>query len=533
MNRCSAVTLPVLQDFIRKKSLVCLQKMLMKNPNLCDQIHDRVLECLSDQDPGVVAVTVQVARSICELRSEASDLDLARSLALIQEQILDKKLPPEYNFHSEAAPWFQSDLLSLMALIVERSQKWDPDIYEAIGSVIVKTMDEASPKEPIGQAIIYECIKVISALNLLESDLARTSKALNFINRFLQSKHNNAKYTGLSALELLLRKRPPQLSEAQEDSVLQCLSHYDDSIRRKTLSLLYVLANESNVRVICEKLIEHVRLSEDEFQRRDLIAKTMDLAERLTSSLDWHASVMLKLLQCSGGVQRETIMGKMTAALGEDSPDKKDEDEVDRVGAKLTRVLKKIMDSSTSIPPPVTVLRLYVWCFVRFGDAKAAPGVVCDVGSMQTDFSDPNWQPVLGACLDAIFHLVAQSSIDCDAKVEAFVRKCTSNSTTVSELAWELQRLLENLEQVKAAMEGDKVTFKEDETLSFLDGVVVDSLREGKSKPYRPRSKVKERMMMARSSSSSANNSLRLTSYQQMDESSRSGIQFRLGDLER
>jgi vesicle coat complex subunit len=37
------------KDFIRKKSLVCLQKMLKRNPSLAAQIESRVYQRLTDQ----------------------------------------------------------------------------------------------------------------------------------------------------------------------------------------------------------------------------------------------------------------------------------------------------------------------------------------------------------------------------------------------------------------------------------------------------------------------------------------------------
>ncbi len=48
------------KDFSRKKALVCLQHVLTKDPAVADQMRSRVLACLGDPDPGVVAVAVQV-----------------------------------------------------------------------------------------------------------------------------------------------------------------------------------------------------------------------------------------------------------------------------------------------------------------------------------------------------------------------------------------------------------------------------------------------------------------------------------------
>ena len=64
----TAMTAPLLlektahtKDFVRKKALVCLQRVLESDAGApSPELESRVLSCLSDPDPGVVAVAVQV-----------------------------------------------------------------------------------------------------------------------------------------------------------------------------------------------------------------------------------------------------------------------------------------------------------------------------------------------------------------------------------------------------------------------------------------------------------------------------------------
>ena len=124
------------KDFIRKKALVCLHSLLRRNSNLAPQIEARVFQKLTDQDPGVVAVTVQVLKSLYELKEKCQDAcKIVPGLLNIQDQILDHKLPSEYDRQGAhgtiPAPWFQIDILSLVATLVERSQ-WDAKMYDHI-----------------------------------------------------------------------------------------------------------------------------------------------------------------------------------------------------------------------------------------------------------------------------------------------------------------------------------------------------------------------------------------------------------------
>ncbi len=58
------------KDFIRKKSLICLQQIIKKSPAQGSQLEGKIMHCLSDPDPGVVAVAVQVVRTIWEAKEK-------------------------------------------------------------------------------------------------------------------------------------------------------------------------------------------------------------------------------------------------------------------------------------------------------------------------------------------------------------------------------------------------------------------------------------------------------------------------------
>ena len=524
----SPMILPILleklthsKDFIRKKALICLQQLIIKNPDIGVQFGLRIHQCLSDPDPGVVAIAVQVARTICE-QSQDCDFKLIPTLTSILEQILSNRLPSEYTRKGIPAPWFQIDILKLLSVIVAKG-KWDPEVYESLSAVVINVMDSANPKETSGQAIIMECVQIISNMNRLESDAVRTNKALQFIRRFIQSKHNDVKYIGLSALEIIFKHSPPKLGPEEEESVLNCLSHFDVTIQRKTLSLLYVLASKDNVRKICDKLVEYIKDSEDDFQREDLIEKVLDLANSFSIGLDWNVSVLLKLLQSSTGNQREKLLTKLKNAVKIRNEDSKQVlTEKKKVGLKLTVILKKIC-SSEKPPPPA--LRLYVWSLTEnFNsdeeiDVAKAVDEICKIGQTCDGSNADVWQPVLVSCLHSLFNLLSKINSNPTESLKEFLKKCQSepNSLEVQDLAEEILHLIPFSKEIQESLNSFDIgpVNVQDYTMTYLDEHVSKSLRLRPTVPYIHRPKI------IKSMDSSDLSNLRFTPYQVLEEKDR------------
>ncbi len=57
--------------------------------------------------------------SCCFQKDPAAHKDLIRNLIEIEAQILNRKLPVEYEFHSVPAPWLQIQILKLLRRLGE------------------------------------------------------------------------------------------------------------------------------------------------------------------------------------------------------------------------------------------------------------------------------------------------------------------------------------------------------------------------------------------------------------------------------
>lgn len=521
--------LPILQektthtkDFIRKKALICLEAIMQKAPDHISSLESTIYNCLSDPDPGVVGVAVQVMKCVT-LHNSTCDSGLIKPLIEILNQILDHKFPKEYVYHGVEAPWVQMDVMILIGILLERSD-WSDHHAALISKSLLRSLEGVSPKETIGQAIIYQCIKTIAVMNqksLGQSKLYQqlVDKSLFYINKCLQSKHNNMKYMGLASLYEFFRYPPtPKLTEQEQENVLACLKHPDDSIQRKALSFLYELANDENITGICATLVEFIRSSKDTFQTEELIRKCMEVAKkRHQSNLGWYTGLLLKLLQASKS-NREGIMFEIQGILGAPQNEKEDEEKRNtrhKSGLKLSKVLENLCNKEK--PPPI-VQRLYLWALVQDfqTDITSNTSKVLEIGrqALDLDLNSPEFEKIVISALDSVFYIIQSSAEASHEDLFAFIQACAQKykNPRIQDLALEVQFFLTHLSD----WQGSPKTKDEspDWTLSCADEFVVKCLTEDEHlEVYDPRRKLDQKL------SWHSESSFRFTPYNVFEES--------------
>lgn len=81
------------------------------------------------------------------------------------------------------------------------------------------------------------------------------------ISTFLKSTNHNLKYVGIDALSRIVRINSNYANEHQF-AVIECLEDPDETLKRKTLELLFKMTNPNNVevRLRCKSLLFFVSL---------------------------------------------------------------------------------------------------------------------------------------------------------------------------------------------------------------------------------------------------------------------------------
>lgn len=83
--------------------------------------------------------------------------------------------------------------------------------------------------------------------------------------------------------------------------VVDCLEDADDTLKIKTLDLLFKMTNTQNVEPIVEKLLTYLKDAPIESQtRKDLVIKINELTDKFAPNKKWYINTMNKLFEMGG-----------------------------------------------------------------------------------------------------------------------------------------------------------------------------------------------------------------------------------------
>jgi len=83
--------------------------------------------------------------------------------------------------------------------------------------------------------------------------------------------------------------------------VVDCLEDADDTLKIKTLDLLFKMTNKQNVEPIVDKLLSYLKAAPHESKaRNDLVAKISELGEKFAPTKNWYIRTMNKVFEMGG-----------------------------------------------------------------------------------------------------------------------------------------------------------------------------------------------------------------------------------------
>jgi hypothetical protein len=160
----------------------------------------------------------------------------------------------------------------------------DKAASEQIYPILRQVLKKADIGINVGYAIVYECVRTAIAI-FPSPDLIEA--AASSISRFILSQSHNLKYLGINALASIVQI-DSKFAVDHQMTVIDCLEDPDETLRRKTLDLLYSMTNPQNVRVIMKKLVSHLRSTVDTFVRTELVSRTVQIAEKYAPDAAWY-----------------------------------------------------------------------------------------------------------------------------------------------------------------------------------------------------------------------------------------------------
>uniref|UniRef100_A0A3B3U1E7 AP-4 complex subunit epsilon n=1 Tax=Poecilia latipinna TaxID=48699 RepID=A0A3B3U1E7_9TELE len=446
------------KEIIRRKAVLALYKFYLIAPNQVQHIHNKFRKALCDKDPGVMSASLHIYLQLIQENPEGYK-DLAPSFVTILKQVVGGKLPMDFNYHSVPAPWLQIHLLRILSLLGKNDQSTSEIMYEIL--------DESLRRAEMNHNITYEDTFLL--------------KAAKCIGNFVLSPKINLKYLGLKALTYVVQQ-DPKLALQHQMTIIECLDHSDLIIKRETLELLFRITNDQNVTVIVEKMLDFLRISEDDHTTIDLVGKVAELAEKYPYKYnEWFIDTMNTVFSLGGDLLQPDIPNSFLKLLSEGDVE---EDKKLRLFA-VNSYISLLQGDSSKLPQ--RFLQVICWVLGEYSHLREdlEPGVVVRLLAKLLDMKSSSSET-------KCWVLMAMTKLCPGGAALALVHDVSetyssSLDTMLRQRAQELQILSQDSElQAKvlprsASMEPVEV----DSSLSFLDGFVSEALAAGAA-PYKP-----------------------------------------------
>lgn len=463
------------RDIVRKKAVMALRSLYMKNPSAIPDVRELAKKSVSDNDLGVVSSALHIFYELIKA-NPARYKDLLLGFVNLQTMILEGKIAKDYDYHGVASPWIQMKLLRILALLGADDQKSSKKIYPVLG----KTLSKLNTNSLISYAVAYECTRTITSI-YPDKDLI--DKAARCVGVFLVAKSNDIKYLGINTLTSLIQMGGGFVMEpAYQRVVIDCLNDPDETLKRKTLDLLCHITNAGNVETVCDKLLSYLKSTTDAYFRTQLVDRITELAERYAPDNSWYILTINEVFELGGSLVREGVAHNLMRLLAEGS----DDEEVDNETRRFA-VLSYIDLLEKPVLPDILV---WVICWVlgeySYTASEYEPRVILEqlFSLLERKFEDPSTK---GWIVTAIGKLASQIGQLYDDTRNVLEKHVAGTDVELRQRCSEIQELSQNtfLMQSVLPLDGCCEDLEVDESLSFLDDLVSKALSNGAS-PYRP-----------------------------------------------
>ena len=287
-------------SYLRKKASLAAIRLLKKEPDLIEQLGDRIVSLLKDKAHGVLITGLQLMIEVLDLIPDLKEeyQKLVPSLVRLLRNFISMGFSPEHDVAGITDPFMQVKLLH----ILKRLGKGSDEASDQMNDVLAQVATNTETAKNAGNAILYECVQTIMEI---ESDSGLRVLAVNILGRFLLNRDNNIRYVALNSLSKVVSE---DISAVQRHraTIVECLKDGDISIRQRALELIYQLVNDQNVVFLTAELLNYLIIAHTE-HKASLVSKIMQLVEKYSPSKKWRVDTVLTMLSMSGNQIDEAV----------------------------------------------------------------------------------------------------------------------------------------------------------------------------------------------------------------------------------
>ncbi|XP_024390606.1 AP-4 complex subunit epsilon [Physcomitrium patens] len=473
------------KEQVRKKAVMALHRFQQRSPSSMSHLLTKFRQILCDKDPSVMSAALCALFDLVSADVKGFK-NLTASFVSILKQVAEHRLPRAYDYHRTPAPFIQIKLLKILALLGAGDKHASENMYSVLMDVIKRNEPgKGDPGSNITNAILYECICTITAI-MANSKLL--GLAAEITSRFLKSDSHNYKYMGIDALGRVIEINP-DFAEEHQLSVIDCLEDQDDTLKRKTLDLLYKMTKSSNVEVIVDRMISYMRTLSDAHNKTEIATRIIELTERFAPSNQWFIQTMNQVFELAGDLVPVKVAHDLMRLLSKGAGE--DDEEADSL--LRSSAVESYLQLLAEPKLPSILLQVACWVLGEYGtvdgthSADDIIGKLCDVAE-----AHPGDNVVKGYAITAItkicaFEIGAGREVELIPECRSFVDDLlASHSTDLQQRAYELQvffGLGADLVRKVLPVNGSGEEIEFDRELPFLQEFVDSALANG-ARPY-------------------------------------------------
>ncbi|GIX61824.1 AP-4 complex subunit epsilon, putative [Babesia caballi] len=339
-------------ELVRKHAIMAVRSFNDFDSTCVEDLTSIIERGICDPNPAVMGCTLSLLQDALTERPRGYR-NLVPSLVSILNQIVARRLTNTYDYHRVPAPWIQIAIVSIFGRMGRGDRRLSAQMFECLQNVMQHAESLPSSSSVVGNAIIYECAKTVSAISPRES---LTTMCSISISRMLGSANNNLRYAGISGLSILVGVNMSYAAENQL-VVVSCLEDRDETIRRRTLDLLYRMTNTKNVVTIVNCFVAQLRSKCERYWSAELINKTTLLCEKFAPSAVWYVETLLELMMVASDMLTDEILFSTVNVLKENVGD------AAFCSAVLAQVAKLVKRADAL---PEIVVKVVSWVYANF-----------------------------------------------------------------------------------------------------------------------------------------------------------------------
>ena len=293
--------------YIKKKASLALIKIIRSSPELLETVAGSLKLVFEDKNHGVLLCGLALAQQV--FKSEPKYIKKYQkyvpSLLRYLKNMISNSYTPEYDINGVCDPFLQVRILETLAIFAKRYSDENDELTNLLSSIPSNT---DTSRKNTGFCVLYELVRTIFSF---ESSHGLKNIGSTILGQFLSNKDNNYKYLALNTLSDIAKI---DISSVQKHKnvILEFLNDPDVAIKRRSLDLVFLIVNSSNIKQIVTESLNFLSNASNEEFINELSTKLFYSLEKYSPSLKYEIDTILKMLCLSENSVSDDIIWKIS-----------------------------------------------------------------------------------------------------------------------------------------------------------------------------------------------------------------------------